>query len=299
MKNKGVFYALGAYFLWGVLPIFWKLLNGVPSFQTFSYRVISSFLFLLLVLGVRQEWGAFKKAVLNRKAMLLYTLTGVLLGINWLVFIWAVNTDHILESSLGYFITPLVIVALGVIFLGEKLRPWQWVPVGMAALGVVYLTVQLRTPPWIALALAVSFGLYGLLKKIAPAGGLYSMTIEMGALLLPALGYLIFLGIRGQGVLGSASPNTLLLLAATGAITVIPILLFTAAARSTPLSLIGILQYLNPTLQFLVGALVYGEPVGSTKLIGYGMVWAALLVFWLEDALQRRKTNAETKTAQS
>ncbi|MDX9863404.1 MAG: EamA family transporter RarD [Anaerolineaceae bacterium] len=290
MKNKGVFYALGAYFLWGILPIYWKQLHQVPSFQIFAFRIISSLLFLVLVLTVRKNWGAFKQAVFNRKSILLFTLSGVLLGINWLVYIWAVNANHIVETSLGYFINPLVSVALGVIFLREKLRPLQWVPVGMAAAGVVYLTVQYGALPWISLTLAFSFGIYGLLKKIASTGGLYSMTVEMAALCLPALGYLLWMGSRGEGVVSTASLTTWLLLIAAGAITVVPILLFTAAARIIPLALVGILQYVAPTLQFLIGVLLYKEPFTRTDLIGYSIVWAALIIFSLEGTLQRRKT---------
>jgi chloramphenicol-sensitive protein RarD len=289
MKNKGIFYALGGYFLWGILPIFWKQLHHIPSFQIVPFRIISSLLFLAFVLTLRKDWDNFKKAVFNRKSILLFILTGILLGINWTVYIWAVNANHIVETSLGYFINPLISVALGVIFLREKLRPMQWVPVGMAAAGVIYLTVQYGALPWIALTLALAFGIYGLLKKTAPTGGLYSMTFEMAVLCLPAIGYLLLVGSRGEGVLGTADLTTWLLLIAAGAITVVPMLLFTAGARNIPLALVGILQYLAPTLQFLIGVLIYKEPFSQMELIGYGIVWAALLLFWLEGTLNRRK----------
>jgi chloramphenicol-sensitive protein RarD len=292
MKNKGIFYALSAYFLWGILPIYWKQLHHVPSFQIFAFRIISSLLFLALVLTVRKNWTDFKQTVLNRQSLLLFTLTGVLLAINWGVYIWAVNANHIVESSLGYFINPLVSVALGVLFLREKLRPMQWVPISMAAAGVIYLTIQYGALPWISLTLAFSFGLYGLLKKIASTGGLYSMTIEMASLCLPALGYLLLMGSRGEGVVSTASPTTWLLLITAGAITVIPILLFTAGARSIPLAMVGILQYVAPTLQFLIGVLIYNEPFTRTDLMGYGIVWLALIIFWLEGTLHRRKAAA-------
>jgi chloramphenicol-sensitive protein RarD len=289
MKNKGIFYALGGYFLWGILPIFWKQLHHIPSFQIIPYRVISSLLFLAFVLTVRKDWHNFKKAVLNRKSILLFIFSGLLLGINWTVYIWAVNDNHIVETSLGYFINPLLSVALGMIFLREKLRPMQWVPIILAAIGVIYLTVQYGALPWIALVLALAFGFYGLIKKTAPTGGLYSMTVEMAVLCLPAIGYLLLVNSRGEGVLGTANLTTRLLLIAAGGITVIPMLLFTAGARNIPLTLLGILQYLAPTLQFLIGVLVYREPFTRTDLIGYGIVWAALILFWLEGTLQRRK----------
>lgn len=293
MKNKGIFYALGGYFLWGILPIYWKQLHHIPSFQIIPYRVISSLLFLALVLTVRKDWDNFKEAIFNRKSILLFILSGVLLGINWTVYIWAVNANHIVETSLGYFINPLISVALGVLFLREKLRSMQWVPVILAAIGVIYLTVQYGALPWIALVLALAFGFYGLIKKTAPTGGLYSMTVEMAVLCLPAIGYLLFVGSRGEGVLGSADLITWLLLIAAGAITVVPMLLFTAGARNIPLALVGILQYLAPTLQFLIGVLVYKEPFTQTDLIGYGIVWAALILFWVEGmAYQKRSARA-------
>jgi len=292
MKNKGVFYALSAYFLWGILPIYWKQLHHVPSFQIIAFRIISSLLFLVFVLTIRKNWTDFKQTVLNRISILFFTLSGLMLGINWLVYIWGVNANHIVETSLGYFINPLVSVALGMIFLGEKLRPLQWVPVSIAATGVIFLTVQYGALPWIALTLAFSFGFYGLLKKTAPAGGLYSMTIEMAALCLPALTYLLLVGSRGEGIVATASPTTWLLLIAAGAITVIPILLFTAGARNIPLAMVGILQYVAPTLQFLIGVLVYKEPFSRIDLIGYAIVWLALIIFWLEGTLHRRKNAA-------
>ena len=289
MKNKGVFYALGAYFLWGILPIYWKQLKHVPATQAFGSRIISCFLILVLLITLRKEWPAFKQAVFNRKAILLFILTGLLLGANWLVFIWAVSANHIVETSLGYFINPLVNVALGVLFLREKLRPMQWVPVGLAAIGVIYLTFQYGALPWIALSLAFTFGFYGLLKKTAPTGGLNSMTVEMSFLSIPAIFYFITLSLRGEAVFATASPLTLFLLAGTGVITVTPVLLFTAAARSIPLSLVGILQYIHPTLQFLIGVLIYKEAFTQTDLVGYALVWAALLLFWVEGALNKRK----------
>lgn len=289
MKNKGVFFALGAYFLWGILPIYWKQLNHVPATQAFGSRIVSCFVILMLLITLRKEWPIFKQAVFNRKALLLFLLTGLLLGANWLTFIWAVSANHIVETSLGYFINPLVNVALGVLFLRERLRPMQWVPVGLAAVGVTYLTLQYGALPWIALTLAFTFGFYGLLKKTAPTGGLNSMTVEMAFLSIPAIIYFIILGVRGDAVFATASPFTMLLLVGTGVITVTPVLLFTAAARSIPLSLVGILQYIHPTLQFLIGVLIYHEAFNQTDLVGYTFVWAALLLFWLEGILNKRK----------
>jgi chloramphenicol-sensitive protein RarD len=219
----------------------------------------------------------------------IYTLAAVLLALNWLVYIYAINTDHIVEGSLGYFINPLLSVALGVVFLREKLRPAQWVPIGLAALGVVYLTAIYARIPWIALALAFTFGLYGLLKKIAPLGSLHGLTLETAILFLPALGYLLYMDYLGKGSFAHTGWGASLLLAAAGVITALPLLLFASAARSIPLYMVGLLQYIAPTGQFLLGVLLYREPFTPAQLLGFCIIWAALAFYWVE-AWQARRT---------
>ncbi len=292
MNKKGILYAAGAYFLWGVLPLFWKQLQSVPSFQTLVHRIIWSFILALVIVLLRGEGGRLKAAFSDRKTLGYLSLTAALLATNWVVYIWALNNGHLVEASLGYFINPLMSVLMGVVFLRERLRPAQWGVVGLAAVGVGYLWRIYGAPPWIALALAGSFGFYGLLKKFAPLDALHGMTFELSIMLLPALGYLIYVESQGMGALGQDGWNIRLLLMATGVVTVAPIWLFNAAAPLIPLSALGILQYINPTFQFLNGLVVYGEPFSSGQLIGFSIIWTALLIYWLEGMLYRKKAAA-------
>ena len=292
MNKKGILYAAGAYFLWGVLPIFWKLLQSVPSMQTLIHRIIWSFILAVVIVVLRGEGPRLKAAFGNRKTLGYLSLTAALLATNWIVYIWALNNGHLVEASLGYFINPLMSVLMGVVFLRERLRPAQWGVVGLAAVGVGYLWRLYGAPPWIALALAGTFGSYGLLKKFAPLDALHGMTLELSVMLVPALAYLIFVESQGMGALGQGGWDIRLLLMATGVITVVPIWLFNSAAPLIPLSALGILQYINPTFQFLNGLVVYGEPFSRGQLIGFSIIWTALLVYWLEGTLNRKKTAA-------
>ena len=200
-------------------------------------------------------------------------------ALNWYVFIWAVDAGFVVQTALGYFINPLVSVLLGVVCLRERLRPLQWLAVGLAAAGVIYLTIYYRTPPWIALTLAVSFGIYGLLKKIAPLDALQGLTVETSILFLPALAYLAFENHAGRGAFGHAGPLLTLLMIGAGPVTTVPLLLFAGAARRIPLSLMGMLQYINPTIQFLLGVFFYKEPFTRSQFVGFACVWAALVLF--------------------
>jgi chloramphenicol-sensitive protein RarD len=202
-----------------------------------------------------------------------------------------VSIGMIVETSLGYFINPLVSVLLGVIFLRERLRPMQWVPVGLATLGVIYLTIDYGRLPWIALLLAASFGLYGLAKKTAPLGSFYSLTMETGVLFIPSLIFLLGAAFAGTGAFGQAGLTTTLLLLFTGPITIAPLLLFGSAARQMDLSMMGLLQYITPTMQFLIGVLVYREPFTTSSLIGFAIIWTALILFWVEGFYQRQSLN--------
>ena len=210
------------------------------------------------------------------------------MGINWLTYIWAVNTGFIIEISLGYFINPLLSVAMGVVFFRERLRSWQWIAIGVAAAGVLYLAFIYGSFPWIALTLALTFGFYGLVKKTAPLGPLYGLTLETGILFLPALAHLIFSEMIGQGTFLHAGVISNLPLISVGPVTAIPLLLFASAAQRIPLSLVGLFQYIAPTLQFLLGVLAYGEPLSRTRLMGFGIVWIALIIFAVEAILAYR-----------
>jgi chloramphenicol-sensitive protein RarD len=289
MSNKGILYGIGAYLMWGFFPLYFKALQIVPALEIMFHRVVWCFLFLAVVILVRKEWTNFKDELRQARVWPIYALAAVLLAANWLVYIFGVNSGQVVETSLGYFINPLFSVALGVIFLREKLRPLQWLPIGMAAVGVIYLTIQYGALPWIALALAFTFGFYGLLKKIAPLGALHGLTLETVILFLPALGYLLFAESQGSAAFGHASWGITLLLALAGVVTAIPLLLFSAAARAIPLYMIGILQYIAPTGQFLLGVLVFGEPFTSARMVGFTIIWLALLLYSVESYLVRRR----------
>jgi chloramphenicol-sensitive protein RarD len=289
MKNKGIALGLGAYFLWGVFPIYFKLLKQVGAVQMIAHRIVWSFFLLTAFLLVTSQWRKFRQAAWEPRLLLIYSISAVLLSINWLVYVWGVQTGAIVETSLGYFINPLFSVLLGVVILRERLRPLQWVPVGLAAVGVTYLTVIYGRLPWIALTLAFSFGLYGLVKKMAPLSSTYGLTLETGIVFLPALGYLLFEEFAGRGGFLHINPFTDVLIMASGVVTVIPLLMFSSAARQVPLSMLGIMQYIAPTMQFLLGVLLYREPFSLSQLIGFGFVWLALAIFAIEGFLQRQR----------
>jgi chloramphenicol-sensitive protein RarD len=280
--KKGILYGIGAHALWGFLLVYWKLLHGVPALQLLGHRIVWSFLLLMVVIFVTRQWADFR-AQLNKRTLLIYAVAALLIGVNWLTYVWAVNANFIVETSLGYFINPLLSVLLGVIILREKLRLTQWLPIGLAAAGVIYLTVVYGQSPWIALTLAFSFGFYGLVKKIAPLNSLFGLTLETGILFLPALAYLSFVGVDGTGAFLRAGLTSNLLLFGAGLVTAIPLLMFASAARQIPLSMVGLLQYIAPSIQFLLGVLVYKEPFDRTRLIGFGIVWIALVIFWVEN----------------
>lgn len=285
--KKGILYGIGAYALWGFFPIYWKLLHHVPALQLLGHRIGWSFLLLAAMIWVRGEWPELR-AALNKRTWGIYTIAAVLIGLNWLTYVWAVNAGYIVETSLGYFINPLFSVLMGVIFLRERLRPAQWVPVGVAAAGVVYLTFVYGRLPWIALALACTFGLYGLVKKLAPLGSLYGLTLETGILFIPAFLYLIFMERSGQGAFLHTGLLSDALMVGAGVVTTIPLLMFASAARSIPLTMVGILQYIAPTLQFLLGVFVYKEPFDHAHLLGFSIVWLALILFWVENFIHHR-----------
>jgi chloramphenicol-sensitive protein RarD len=288
--NKGIIYAVLAYGIWGILPIYWKTIHEVPAPQILSHRIIWSFIFLIVIISLRKDWMAFGKAIRSRKTFLIFSLAAILIGVNWLTYIWAVNAGFIVETSLGYFINPLISVLFGVIFLKEKLRTMQWVSIGLAFAGVLYLTLNYGELPWIALLLATTFGLYGLIKKTAPLNSLHGLSLETGILFLPALFFLIFAESQGTGSLGHTGWSTGLLLILSGVVTALPLLLFAIAARKINLSTLGILQYFAPTLQFLIGVVLYNEPLTSARLAGFVIIWIALILYSLENIYVRRRS---------
>jgi chloramphenicol-sensitive protein RarD len=279
--NKGILMAIGAYVSWGLLPIYWKLLGHVPTPQLLSHRIAWSFATLILFLGLTRRMGSFRRS-LGPSVWSSYVMASVLIGVNWFIYVWSVNAGYMVEASLGYFINPLLSVLLGVFFMRERLRPLQWVPLGLAAAGVIYLTFDYGRLPWIALTLAVTFSLYGLVKKKAPLGAFEGLTLETGLLLAPALFWLGWSEHTGAGAFLHAKTGSDLLLVGAGVVTTAPLVMFAAAAHRIPLSMIGILQYIAPTIQFLLGVFMYHEPFSRTQFTGFGMVWLAVLLFWLE-----------------
>lgn len=286
--NKGIWNGIAAYAMWGFFPIYWKLLHDVPALQVIGHRIGWSFILLIAFILLTRQWKDFRSAALKPQTVGIYSIASVLLSVNWLVYVWGVNAGFIVETSLGYFINPLFSVLLGVIFLREQLRTLQWLPVALAGAGVIYLTLTYGRPPWIALSLAVSFGLYGLVKKLAPLGSLYGLTLETAIVFPIALIFLTFVDFSGTGAFLHEGALTDLLLIGAGAVTTIPLLMFASAARQIPLTVIGILQYIAPTIQFLIGVLVYHEPFDRSRLIGFGLVWIALIIFWVESYFANR-----------
>jgi chloramphenicol-sensitive protein RarD len=253
-----------------------------------GHRIGWSFILLIAFILLTKQWKDFRSAALTPKTLAIYSIAGVLLTVNWLVYVWGVNAGFIVETSLGYFINPLLSVLLGVIFLRERLRPVQWIPVALAAAGVIYLTVAYGRLPWIALTLAFSFGFYGFVKKLAPLGSLYGLTLETGIVFPVALIYLAFLEFTSTGAFLHDGALIDALLIGAGVVTTIPLLMFASAAKQIPLTVLGILQYIAPTLQFLIGVFVYHELFDESRLIGFGLVWLALVIFWVESYLANR-----------
>lgn len=290
--NKGVLYAAGAFLCWGILPLYLKSIQAASPMQILGHRIVWSLLMLLLIVVWRKEWSIMRKLIRDRRTMLILFIAACLLAVNWLTYIWAVNSGHVVESSLGYFINPLVSVLLGVIILREKLRPLQWVPVSLATIGVAYLTWRFGGLPWIALVLAFTFGLYGFVKKTAPVEALYGLLVETAILFLPAFGYLLLVETQGTGAFGHDSLLLTILLSLAGPVTTIPLLMFASGARLIPLSTLGLVQFIAPTGQFLLGVLVYHEPFALDKLVGFAFIWLALIIFTIEGYMARKRSPA-------
>ncbi|NUM45977.1 MAG: EamA family transporter RarD [Anaerolineales bacterium] len=289
--NKGILHGIGAYTLWGFFPIYWKLLHHVPALELLSHRIVWSYLLMMGIIIASRGGAEFRK-LLNARVIGIYFIAAMLIGGNWGMYVWAVNAGHIVETSLGYFINPLVSVVLGLVILREKLRPMQWVPILLALIGVVYLTVTFGRLPWIALTLAFTFGFYGLVKKLAPLSSLYGLTLETGLLFMPALAFLGVMQVTGDGAFLHTGISSDLLMVGAGVVTTIPLLLFSSAAKQIPLTMIGVLQYFAPTIQFLIGVFVYDEPFDMTRLFGFGLVWLALIIFGVESYLAHRTPQA-------
>jgi chloramphenicol-sensitive protein RarD len=275
-------YAAGSYVIWGLLPLFWRALGSVPALEILAHRVIWALAVTLIFTAARKSWAPLGAALRSRRTLGTFALSSALLAVNWFIYIWAVKAGYVVETSLGYFINPLVNVVFGTLFLREQLRPGQVAALAMAFGGVLYLTVLYGSPPWIALSLAVTFGCYALLRKTASIGSLEGLTLETIMGFLPAAAYLLFVHSSGGGAFISAGPTTTMLLVASGLITAVPLLLFAAGARQITLVLLGLLQYIAPSIQFILGVTIFGEVVTPQRMVGFALVWLALAIYTIE-----------------
>ena len=275
----GTWYAIAAYVVWGILPLYWKALKHIPAREILAHRVIWSFVFLFLFNTVRKRWPEVKQDYTHKLNRVSSLLSAMIIGAVWFIYIWAINANHVVEASMGYYINPLVSVLLGMIFLKERLTFWQNIAFVLAILGVVFLTVQQGRFPWIALSLAVGFGLYGLLRKTSRVGSITGLTAETAILTPAALAFLLLLVFRKTSAVAGASMTTHLLLIGAGIVTAVPLVWFAKGARRIPLSMIGFFQYLAPTITLLLGIFVFKEPFTTTHLISFGLIWAALIIY--------------------
>lgn len=279
LPGRGYLYGFAAYALWGFFPIYFKLLSPSAPVEVLAHRIVWSAVFVGLLLTIARHWRLVRRLVRQPRRLLGLAAASVLIGVNWGTFIYGVNSDRVVEASLGYFVTPLVTMLLGVLVLREHLRAWQWTALGVGAMAVAVLTVDYGRLPYIALGLAGSFGLYGLVKKKLGMPAVQGLFVETALLALPAAGFLWWLGARGDATVGTVSAGHTVLVLAAGAITAVPLLLFAGAANRIPLTALGILQYIAPMLQFALGVFAFGEPMPAARLAGFILVWTALAVF--------------------
>lgn len=294
---SGVLFGVSAFLIWGLSPIYWKLLQSVPAFEVILHRIVWSFLFLLPILLFQGRFGELKAALKRPRLLAILTGTAVLVAANWFLYIWAVTHDQVLQASLGYYINPLVNVLLGFVFLGERLRPRQIAAVSLAAGGVLFLTVSLGVFPWVSLALAFSFGLYGLIRKVAAVGSLVGLTLETLVLTVPATLLLTRMTLDGSGAFLNRAPIMDLKLIGAALVTGLPLLLFTRAARRVTLATLGFLQYLAPTCMFLLGVLVYHEPFPPERLVTFAAIWTALGLYSADSLSAYRRAEKERRQA--
>ena len=275
----GALSASSAFLIWGISPVYWKALRSVPALEIIMHRMVWSFFFLVPLIIIMRRWQEFIDVFKNHRTLLILLVTALIIGGNWLLYIWAVNHEYLLQASLGYYINPLVNVVLGMVFLRERLRPTQMLSVLLAFAGVLYLTISYGEFPWIALMLALSFGLYGLIRKVAPVGALVGLTVETLLLSIPALIYLFYLDSRGAGAMFRVSPKLSLMLIGCALVTAVPLLLFTLGARRLYLSTLGLLQYIAPSCMFILAVFLFNEPFSSVQVVTFIFIWTALAIY--------------------
>jgi chloramphenicol-sensitive protein RarD len=290
-RRTGLFLGVSAYALWGFFPLYWPLVKPAGPTEILAHRMIWSLLVCVLLLAFGRRIGEAITMIRNPVLFPRLALAAVFLSINWLIFIYAINSGQVVESALGYYINPLVLITFGVFLFRERLRSAQWVAVSLGVMAVIVLTIDVGRPPWIALSLAFSWGMYGLIKKHLGVGALQSLAVETLIVAIPALGYLIFLGSQQQAVFGTDLSVSVLLVGA-GVVTTIPLLLFNGATTRLPLSMVGLLQYLNPTIQFLLGVLVFQEAMSTARWAGFLIIWVALMILGSDGLRASRKVAA-------
>lgn len=290
-KASGAIAALSAYLAWGLLPLFWKLFGSVAPEQVLDHRIVWSAALTCLWLSISRKLKNVASVLKDPRRLATVVLTALLLASNWFVYIWAIQVDRVLETSLGYFVTPLVNVALGTVFLREHLRFWQWVAVAIACMGVINECLQVQSVPWVAVSLALTFSIYGLLKKVSPVPPVTGLAAEMLVLAPFATAHLIYAHSQGQGAFG-ATPHTDVHLALTGLATALPLVWFSYGARRLRFSTLGLFQYLAPSCQFLLATLVFREPMGLVQLVTFVSIWSALFIYVVDTRRQAAETNA-------
>ncbi|WP_416977574.1 EamA family transporter RarD [Streptomyces sp. T028] len=294
----GLLNGFAAYGMWGLVPLFWPLLKPAGAVEILAHRMVWSLAFVAAALAVVRRWAWAGELLRQPRRLGLVVIAAAVITVNWGVYIWAVNSGHVVEASLGYFINPLVTIAMGVLILKERLRPVQWAAVGIGLAAVLVLTVGYGRPPWISLCLAFSFATYGLVKKKVNLGGVESLAAETAIQFLPALGYLLWLSADGGSTFASEGAGHAALLASTGIVTALPLVCFGAAAIRVPLSTLGLLQYLAPVFQFLLGVVYFGEEMPAERWAGFGLVWLALVLLTADAWRSARRTKGAVEVPQ-
>ena len=287
----GVIYAGLAFLIWGLSPVYWKALGAVPAMEIIMHRIVWSFIFLVCLIVLQRRWQEFLAVLTDRRMLLTLFATAIFVSINWLLYIWAVNNSYLLQASLGYYINPLVNVVLGMVFLRERLRKPQTLAVLLAITGVLYLTIYYGEFPWIALTLALTFGFYGLIRKVAPVGSLVGLAVETMLISLPAIIYLIYLDSQGVGAMFRVNFKLDLLLIGCGPLTAVPLLFFTLGAKRLFLSTIGLMQYIGPSGMFFLAVFFYGEPFSKAQVWTFIMIWSALVIYSTDSVSYYRRGN--------
>ncbi|MDW8801503.1 EamA family transporter RarD [Clostridium sp. A1-XYC3] len=278
-KTAGVIYTAAAYILWGILPIYWKLIDSVFPIEILSNRILWAFVFTVIIIAATKQWEELKRIIKDKKQMFYIFIASILIAFNWGLYIWAVNSGRIVDASLGYYINPLFSVALGMVFFNEKLTYWQKAALSIAAAGVIIKTLQYGRIPWISLGLAVSFGLYGAMKKSVKASSIVGLTLETTMLTPIAAAYIASRHFSGVGAFDKGGTVVILLLIGSGVVTAIPLLLFASGAKRLPMSLLGFIQYISPTISLIIGVFLYHEAFTVVDMISFGFIWAALAIY--------------------